>query len=222
MPTAPDNVAAGTITVTTIDLTWTDPNSPDVEIRAYWRVTGDSTWLLDATLAAGTVAYTFGSATALTPGTAYDIGVSAWDDPNESSIVSVSGTTIDGVSFVSGSTTLMFRPANIQSTLLFDQPLQRKMVSSQGTVRILEISPTDQRFIDVRIVVLPRADDSPFNGYDALRSFLLTTVNWAETVWTFNDNDGDSFSVRIWPQVFGLTETKFDEFGGRILLRIEA
>ena len=208
--------------MTTLGLTWTDPNAPDVPIRAYWRVTGDVTWLLDSTLAAGTVAHTIGEGTPLQPGTSYDIGVSAYDDPAESSIVSVSATTIDGVSFVYLTTTLMFKPGNIQSTRLYDEQRKRNMVSTNGTVRIVEMSATDDRFIELDVVALPRVDDSPFSGYDSLRTFLMTTVNWAEQVWVLHDNDGDNFNVRIWPHTFALTETRLDEFDGPLLLRIEA
>ena len=123
--------------------------------------------------------------------------------------------------FVSGGTTRTFKPGNIQATLLSDTPRQRKQVSSNGTVRILEVSTTDDRFIDIRVVALPRADIGSFHGYDSMRTFLLTTVNWAATTWTFTDTDGDAFTVRVWSDSFDLEELLKDQFDGRLLLRVE-
>jgi len=118
-------------------------------------------------------------------------------------------------------TTLNFRAGNIQATRLSDSPRRRNTVSTNGTVSVVEVSATDDRFIELEFVALPRADDGLFAGYDSLRTFVLTTVNWAEQVWVFNDNDGDSFNVRIWPQTLDLIETKKDQFDGQLLLRVE-
>ena len=118
-------------------------------------------------------------------------------------------------------TTLQFRPGNVQATVLYDEQRKRNLVSSNGTVRIVEMSATNDRFIELKIVALPRADDGVFAGYDSLRTFLLTTVNWAQEVWTYNDNDGDSFEVRVWPHTFDFSESKKDEFSGTLLLRVE-
>ncbi len=123
--------------------------------------------------------------------------------------------------FVSGGTTRTFKPGNIQATRLADSPRQRPLVSSDGTVRILEVSATDDRFIEIEVVALPKADVGSFHGYDSMRTFLITTVNWAETTWTFTDTDGDAFTVRYWSDTFDLEEGKKDHFGGRLLLRVE-
>lgn len=121
---------------------------------------------------------------------------------------------------VIGGTTETFKPGNIQATLLSDTPRQRKLISSNGTTRILEISTTDDRFIEIEVVALPRADNGSFSGYDSLRTFLLTTANWAETEITFTDTDGDAFTVRYWSDTFDLLEHKKDEFSGRLLFRV--
>ena len=123
--------------------------------------------------------------------------------------------------FVSGGTTRTFKPGNIQATRVADSPRQRPLVSSDGTVRILEVSTTDDRFIEIEVVALPRADNGSFHGYDSMRTFLLTTVNWAETSFTFNDTDADAFTVRYWSESFDLEETKKDEYSGRLLFRVE-
>ena len=123
--------------------------------------------------------------------------------------------------FVSGGTTETFKPGNIQATLLTDAPRQRLLVSSDGTIRVLETSTTDDRLIDIEVVALPLADNGSFSGYTSMRAFLLTTVNWAETTWTFTDTDGDAFTVRYWSDTFDLFETKKDEYAGSLLLRVE-
>lgn len=123
---------------------------------------------------------------------------------------------------VEGATTKTFRAGNIQATKVFDRPRQRKLVSSDGTVRILEISTTDDRWIIIKVVELPLADDGPFSGYTSLRTFLLTTVNWAEKTFTFTDTDGDAFTVRYWDDEFLLEEMIKDQsWKGTLLFRVE-
>ena len=123
--------------------------------------------------------------------------------------------------FVKDATTKTFRPGNIQATLLSDQHRQRRLVSSDGTVRVLEVSTVDDRLIQIRVVQLPRADDGSFAGYDSLRTFLNTTINWAQNTFTFTDADSDSFTVRWWADSLDLEETKKDVFEGSFLLRVE-
>ena len=123
--------------------------------------------------------------------------------------------------FVKDATTKTFRPGNIQATLLSDQHRQRRLVSSDGTVRVLEVSTVDDRLIQIRVVQLPRADDGSFAGYDSLRTFLNTTINWAQNTFTFTDADSDSFTVRWWSDSLDLEETKKDVFEGSFLLRVE-
>ena len=122
---------------------------------------------------------------------------------------------------VESATTKTFKPGNIQATRVPDSPRQRGLVSSSGTVRVLELSATDDRFIHVQVVALPRADNGSYAGYDSLRTFLLTTVNWATTTFTFTDTDGDAFTVRYWSKSFDLLEHKKDEFSGELLFRVE-
>ena len=123
---------------------------------------------------------------------------------------------------VEGATTKTFRPGNIQATKVFDRPRQRKLVSSDATVRVLEISTTDDRWIVIDVVGLPLADDGTFSGYTSLRAFLLTTVNWAEKTFTFTDTDTDAFTVRYWDDEFLLKEVKKDQiFEGKLLFRVE-
>jgi len=123
--------------------------------------------------------------------------------------------------FVSGGTTETFKPGNIQATRVPDSPRQRLQVSSNGSVRVLEVSTTDDRFIEIEVVALPLDDNGSFSGYTSMRAFLLTIVNWAETTWTFTDTDGDAFTVRYWSDTFDLFEHKKDEYSGRLLLRVE-
>jgi len=123
---------------------------------------------------------------------------------------------------VSGGTTKTFRPGCIQAQRVPDRNRQRRLVSSNGTVRINEVSATDDRFVEVTVNQLPKADEGSYHGRDSLRTFLLTTVNWAETAFTFTDTDGDSFSVRYWDVEFNLSEAKKDIFSGRLLFRVEA
>lgn len=122
---------------------------------------------------------------------------------------------------VETATTRTFRPGNFQAALVEDHPRQRKLVSSDGTVRILEVSTTDDRFIRVTIEQLPLADDGSFHGYTSLRTFLLTTLNWAQTTATLTDADGDSWTVRYWDTLFALREVKKDVFSGVLLFRVE-
>ena len=122
---------------------------------------------------------------------------------------------------VEGATTRTFRPGNIQATRVPDSPRQRRQVSSNGTVRILEVSTIDDRFVEIEVVQLPKADDGSFQGYDSLRTFLLTTVNWAEKTFTFTDTDGDALTVRYWSDLFDLDEVKKDVWSGRLLFRVE-
>ena len=68
---------------------------------------------------------------------------------------------------------------------------------------------------------LPLADDGSFAGYTSLRTFLNTTVNWAQTTFTFTDADSDSFTVRYWSEEFALEEVKQGVFEGAFLLRVE-
>lgn len=123
--------------------------------------------------------------------------------------------------FVKDATTKTFRPGNIQATLLTDVHRQRRMLSSDGTVRVLEVSTTDDRLIQIKIVQLPLADDGSFAGYTSLRTFLNTTVNWAQNTFTFTDADSDSFTVRFWSEEFALEEVKQGVFEGSFLLRVE-
>ena len=122
---------------------------------------------------------------------------------------------------VKGATTKTFRAGNIQAKLLEDQPRQRKLVSTDGTVRIIEVSATDERIIEVEVVALPLADDGSFAGYTSLRTFLLTTCNWAENTLVFTDADGDAFTVRFWSDSFALPEALKDVFDGTLLFRVE-
>lgn len=122
---------------------------------------------------------------------------------------------------VLGGTTRTFRPGCIQATRNCDGNRQRKLVSSDGTVRIIEVSNVDDRFIEILVNQLPRVDEGSYHGRDSLRTFLVTTVNWAETTFTFTDADGDQFTVRYWDKEFDLTEGKKDLFGGKLLFRVE-
>jgi len=122
---------------------------------------------------------------------------------------------------VSGGTTRTFRPGCIQAVRVPDRNRQRRLVSSNATVRIIEVSATDDRFVEVTVNQLPKADEGSYHGRDSLRTFLLTTVNWAETAFTFNDTDGDAFSVRYWDTEFNLEEVKKDIFSGKLLFRVE-
>jgi len=122
---------------------------------------------------------------------------------------------------VEGGTTETFRPGNIQARLLTDIARQRRSLSTNSTVRVVEVSATDERMIEVQVVALPRADDGSFSGRDSLRTFLLTTVNWAEKAFTFTDTDGDAFTVRYWDESFELVEDQKDVFSGVLLFRVE-
>lgn len=127
--------------------------------------------------------------------------------------------------FDDGVTTLTFKPGNIQARRLTDTPRQRKQVSSNGTVRILEVSTADDRFIQIEIVQLPRADVGAYSGYDSLRTFIRTDLNWAENTFTFTDADSDAFTVRYWSDNFLLEEapsgSRKDIHEGQLLLRVE-
>ena len=128
--------------------------------------------------------------------------------------------------FDDGVTTLTFKPGNIQARRLTDQPRQRKLVSSAGTVRILEVATADDRFIQIEIVQLPRADVGGYSGHDSLRTFIRTDLNWAENTFTFTDADSDAFTVRYWSDNFLLEEapsgSRKDVHEGQLLLRVEA
>jgi len=118
-------------------------------------------------------------------------------------------------------TTKTFRAGNIQAKLIEDTPRQRKLVSSDGTSRIIEVSTTDERMIEISVVALPLADDGSYAGYTSLRTFLLTTVNWAENTFALTDADGDSFTVRLWSDSFSLSEEQKDVYEGTLLFRVE-
>ena len=122
---------------------------------------------------------------------------------------------------VEGATTKTFRPGNIQVRRVPDSPRQRGKVSSNGTVRVIEISATDDQFVEIEVVQIPKADDGSFDGYDSLRTFLLTTVNWKEKTFTFTDTDGDALTVRYWSSAFDMDEVKKDIWSGRLLFRVE-
>ena len=122
---------------------------------------------------------------------------------------------------VKDAVTRTFRPGCIQATRVPDQCRQRRLVSSDGTVRIVEVSDTDERFVEVVVNELPKADEGSYHGYDSLRTFLLTTVNWTEETFTFTDTDGDSFTVRFWDSEFALEEVRKDIWSGRLLFRVE-
>lgn len=127
--------------------------------------------------------------------------------------------------FDDGVTTLTFRPGNIQARRLTDTPRQRKHVSSNGTVRIIEVSSTDDRMIEVNVIALPRQDGGGYSGRDSLRTFIRTDLNWAENTFTFTDADSDAFTVRYWSDNFLLEEarpgSRKDVFEGTLLLRVE-
>lgn len=123
---------------------------------------------------------------------------------------------------VSGATTRTFRPGCIQAAKVPDRNRQNRLVSSNGTVRIIEVSAVDDRFIEITVNQLPRADEGSYHGAASLRTFLTSTVNWAQTAFTFTDTDGDSFSVRYWDAEFLLEEVKKDIFSGKLLFRVEA
>jgi hypothetical protein len=73
----------------------------------------------------------------------------------------------------------------------------------------------------VTVNKLPRTDEGSYHGTDSLETFLTSTVNWAETTFTFTDADGDSFTVRYWDEEFNLSEGKKDIFSGKLLFREE-
>lgn len=123
--------------------------------------------------------------------------------------------------FVKGGTTLTFKPGTCQAKRIPDRPRQRKLVSSDGTVRVLEISSVDDRFINLQFVEIPSADSGSFSGRNNLRTFIVTTVNWSELTFTFTDADSDSFTVRWWDEEFDLAEAVKDQWNGRMTLRIE-
>ena len=122
---------------------------------------------------------------------------------------------------VEGGTTRTFRPGNIQARRVPDSSRQRALVSSNADVRILEVSTTDDRFIEIAVVEIPKADDGVFHGYDSLRTFLLTTVNWKAITFTFTDTDTDAFTVRYWSDFFDLSEIRKDVWSGSLLFRVE-
>ena len=121
--------------------------------------------------------------------------------------------------FVKGGTTLTFMPSWVQAPHMQEAARQRALVSSNADVKVLEISTTDDRFVEL-LISLPREDNGAFEGYDSLRTFIITTVNWRENTFTFTDADGDSFTVRIWDDL-NLRETKKDVFEGTLMLREE-
>lgn len=122
---------------------------------------------------------------------------------------------------VIGGTTRTFRPGCIQAIRVPDRNRQRRLVSSDGTVRIIEVSDTDDRFVEVIVNRLPKADEGSYHGRDSLRTFLLTTANWAENTIVFTDTDSDAFTVRYWGDEFLLEEVKKDIFSGKLLFRVE-
>ena len=88
---APANVTAGTPEDIRIPLTWTDPNTPDLPIRPFVRETGNEIWnIASLSLPPGTTYYMFEE---LSPITQYDLGVAAWDDPDQSIISYDTATT---------------------------------------------------------------------------------------------------------------------------------
>jgi hypothetical protein len=125
-----------------------------------------------------------------------------------------------------GSTTLTFRAGCIQARRLPYIPRQRKLVSSNGDVRILEVSAVDEKFIEIDVVSLPRADEGSYDGRDSLLAFIQDDLNWAENTFTFTDADSDSSTVRYWSDDFLLEEAisgrRKDSYDGKILLRVEA
>jgi hypothetical protein len=127
---------------------------------------------------------------------------------------------------VEGATTLTFHPGQFVVRRIPDSPRQRKLVSSDGTVRVLEVSTTDDRFLEVVITALPSADGGGFSGRNSLRTFILTNLNWAETTATLTDADSDSLTVRFWGDELDLQEAasdqeRKDQWSGRLLFRVE-
>lgn len=124
-----------------------------------------------------------------------------------------------------GNTTHTFRPGQFVVTDIPDIVRQRKHVSTDGTARVYEVSTTDGREIVVGIRGLPTSDEThsgtTYSGRDSLRTFLTSTANWAETVLTLTDTDGDSYSVRYWDDEFALNEPKRDVWRGQLTFRIE-
>lgn len=123
--------------------------------------------------------------------------------------------------FDDGATTLTFRPGQIQARGPDYLPRQRRLVSSSGDVRVLEISGTDEVLIEIDVVELPTDDEGSFSGYDSLLDFIQSDLNWAENTFTYTDADSDSFTVRYWGEDFGLREIRKDVWSGPILLRVE-
>lgn len=124
-----------------------------------------------------------------------------------------------------GSTTLTFQPSEFVVKRIPDRSRQRRMVSTDGTVRIIEVSDTDDRFVEVDITALPTADTGSFSGRNSLRTFILTDLNWAQNTATLTDADGDALTVRFWDGQFDIREAvgqdRKDTWTGKLLFRVE-
>lgn len=95
-PTACNAVASGD----SITATFTDNTSGAAQHRAYIKRTTDSTWEWSGDLDAGVTTFTFEW---LTPGTAYDVGYTAFDADAESAMTTDTTTETESVRLVSGS-----------------------------------------------------------------------------------------------------------------------
>lgn len=129
------------------------------------------------------------------------------------------------VSFNDGVDNLIFKPGNMQARRLQYSPRQRKLVSSNGTSRIIEISSVDELIIEIDVIQLPREDSGSYHGRDSLLTFIETNLNWAEETFTFTDADGDAHTVRYWSDDFLLEEAvpgaRKDAYDGKLVLRVE-
>lgn len=137
--------------------------------------------------------------------------------------------TGDGASYISAwraklydnPTILTFSAGDFIVGRIPDVNRQRRLVSTNGTVRIIEVSDEDDRFLDIEVQRLPTSDIGSFSGRNSLRSLLLTEVNWAEKPVIIKDADGDSFLGRYWDDAFDLAEGPKDQWSGELRVRLE-
>ena len=122
LPAAPAALATGTITATTVPLTWTAPGANGSAITDYiveYRI-GAGAWTV---FADGTSTATSATVTGLTASTAHDFRVSAVNAAGTGSVSStVSGTTTSGATAPGAPTSLSASPGNTQASLTWTAP----------------------------------------------------------------------------------------------------
>lgn len=120
---------------------------------------------------------------------------------------------------VKGSTTLTFKPGNLQVRDVEYEPVQNRLVSSGGTVRVYEPTDHEVRTLHLKVVELPKADAGSYAGRDSLVSFIEDDIDWLQSTFTFTDTDGDAFTVSWWEPRLDLREIRQDVFSGRLVVR---